>query len=123
MRHIMERGTLDTDGTRHSAKAAWRVLALLQEELEGAGAPMSRGSRARLVSALVVASQRCPDCDADQKYEYCPLWCPSRQTAEQAMKETEQELRFHDSATRDPADLPLVINCGDPNCMRCYPPK
>jgi hypothetical protein len=34
VRHLMERGTLDTDGTRHSAKVAWRALALLQRELE-----------------------------------------------------------------------------------------
>jgi hypothetical protein len=34
IRHLVQRGTLDDDGTRHSAKAAWRVLALLQEELE-----------------------------------------------------------------------------------------
>ena len=33
-RHLMERGTRDSDGTRHSAKLAWRALALLQEELE-----------------------------------------------------------------------------------------
>lgn len=33
-RHLMERGTIDTDGMRHSAKLAWRALALLQEELE-----------------------------------------------------------------------------------------
>lgn len=35
-RHLIERGTIDTDGQRHSAKAAWRALALLQEELEAA---------------------------------------------------------------------------------------
>jgi hypothetical protein len=34
IRHLMARGTRDTDGARHSAKAAWRALALLQEELE-----------------------------------------------------------------------------------------
>jgi Domain of unknown function (DUF5664) len=34
LRHLIERGTIDTDGQRHTAKAAWRVLALLQEELE-----------------------------------------------------------------------------------------
>jgi hypothetical protein len=33
-RHLMERGTVDSDGMRHSAKLAWRALALLQEELE-----------------------------------------------------------------------------------------
>ncbi len=34
VRHLMERGTLDTDGIRHSAKVAWRALALLQRELD-----------------------------------------------------------------------------------------
>lgn len=34
VRHLLQRGTLDSDGTRHSAKMAWRALALLQEELE-----------------------------------------------------------------------------------------
>ena len=34
VRHLIERGTIDTDGQRHSAKVAWRALALLQEELE-----------------------------------------------------------------------------------------
>jgi len=34
MRHLLERGTVDTDGMRHSAKMAWRALALLQIELE-----------------------------------------------------------------------------------------
>lgn len=34
MRHFLQRGTLDTDGQRHSVKIAWRALALLQEELE-----------------------------------------------------------------------------------------
>lgn len=35
LRHLMERGTFDTDGQRHSAKVAWRAMALLQRELEG----------------------------------------------------------------------------------------
>lgn len=34
MRHFMQRGTLDTDGVRHTAKAAWRILAALQTEIE-----------------------------------------------------------------------------------------
>jgi len=45
LRHFTERGTVDTDGIRHTAKMCWRALALLQEELETAGAPMSRGSK------------------------------------------------------------------------------
>ena len=34
VRHLVERGSLDTDGMRHSAKVAWRALALLQRELD-----------------------------------------------------------------------------------------
>lgn len=33
-RHFLQRGTIDTDGVRHSAKLAWRALALLQKEIE-----------------------------------------------------------------------------------------
>lgn len=34
LRHFSQRGTLDSDGQRHSAKVAWRALALLQKEIE-----------------------------------------------------------------------------------------
>lgn len=34
MRHFIERGSRDSDGLRHSAKTAWRALALLQKEIE-----------------------------------------------------------------------------------------
>ncbi len=34
MRHFLERGDIDGDGLRHSAKLAWRALALLQKEIE-----------------------------------------------------------------------------------------
>jgi len=34
MRHFMQRGGRDADGIRHSAKMAWRALALLQKEIE-----------------------------------------------------------------------------------------
>lgn len=36
LRHLKDRGTLDTDGLRHTAKVAWRALALLQKEIEEA---------------------------------------------------------------------------------------
>lgn len=35
VRHLMERGKIDGDGVPHSAKAAWRALAILQLEEEG----------------------------------------------------------------------------------------
>lgn len=34
MRHLIEAGTRDTDGIRHSTKVAWRALANLQKEIE-----------------------------------------------------------------------------------------
>lgn len=34
IRHYLQRGTLDTDGVRHTAKMAWRALAILQKEIE-----------------------------------------------------------------------------------------
>jgi hypothetical protein len=33
-RHLLDHGTRDTDGQRHSAKVAWRALALLQREID-----------------------------------------------------------------------------------------
>jgi hypothetical protein len=37
VRHLLEAGTFDNDGVRHSAKAAWRALAALQKEIEADG--------------------------------------------------------------------------------------
>lgn len=44
VRHLMQRGTVDTDGVLHSTKVAWRALALLQKELETLGAPVATGA-------------------------------------------------------------------------------
>lgn len=47
IRHLAERGKLDTDGLPHSAKVAWRALALLQKELEHSHRlPLPRGCTA-----------------------------------------------------------------------------
>ena len=46
LRHLIDAGTVDTDGMRHSAKVAWRALALLQEELEREeGVPLPRNAK------------------------------------------------------------------------------
>lgn len=45
MKHLIDRGTFDTDGVRHSAKLAWRALALLQQELENDGGAPGRASK------------------------------------------------------------------------------
>jgi hypothetical protein len=46
IRHLIDRGLTDPDdGLRHSAKLAWRALALLEQEIENQdGAPMPRGA-------------------------------------------------------------------------------
>lgn len=46
IRHLLDAGTEDTDGTLHTAKIAWRALAMLQEELETKyGYPLPRNAR------------------------------------------------------------------------------
>lgn len=46
MRHLIDRGRMDSDGIRHSGNLAWRALANLQNELEEAGlCPPSRASK------------------------------------------------------------------------------
>lgn len=45
MRHLVDRGKRDTDGTRHSAKVAWRALALLQREIDEERLAERRGRR------------------------------------------------------------------------------
>lgn len=46
LRHLAERGGTDPEtGLRHSAALAWRALALLQQEMEDEGAPVSKGSK------------------------------------------------------------------------------
>ena len=37
-RHLLEAGTFDEDGIRHSTKVAWRAMANLEKELEAAAA-------------------------------------------------------------------------------------
>lgn len=36
VRHLVDRGTIDTDNVRHATKVAWRALALLETELDNA---------------------------------------------------------------------------------------
>lgn len=57
IRHQLDAGTFDSDGTRHSAKVAWRALAQLQEELEAqAGAPLPRNARLPNLGTIVPSS-------------------------------------------------------------------
>lgn len=42
LRHFLQRGTLDVDGVRHSAKMCWRAFALLQKEIEEEQKPQNK---------------------------------------------------------------------------------
>ena len=63
-RHLMEAGSIDSDGHRHSAKAAWRDLAILQLEIEAAGCNEQSGAYnpvlAPLTSEVICASALVP---------------------------------------------------------------
>lgn len=45
LRHLMDRGGKDADGVRHSAKVAWRALALLQREIDAERGDVSDAPR------------------------------------------------------------------------------
>ncbi len=60
MRHLMEAGTIDDDGVRHSTKAAWRAMANLEKELEAS----AEGERPQDASPTAKASGASPGRDA-----------------------------------------------------------
>ena len=61
VRHLVERGTLDPSGFSHTVMVAWRALALLQVELEEAGAPLARGARTTEVKFPVLSDSLIDD--------------------------------------------------------------
>ena len=64
VRHLLEAGTLDTDGLRHSAKMAWRAMALLEKELEAEAGTIVPEPRTRGHYDDRQANARpCPRCD------------------------------------------------------------
>lgn len=65
-RHLIEAGKIDSDGVRHSAKLAWRALALLQLELEAAGNTIP----------LTKYEGNCPECKAKpgERHDECCTW-------------------------------------------------
>ena len=58
IRHFLQRGTEDTDGTLHSAKVAWRALALLERELTQATLPEAPEDWSYLISSYPVHKPR-----------------------------------------------------------------
>jgi hypothetical protein len=54
IRHLMEAGTKDTDGQRHSAKMVWRALAILQLEIEAERKDAASGTYQKGLGGIVV---------------------------------------------------------------------
>ena len=55
LRHLLDRGTYDTDGLRHSGKVAWRALALLQRELDAEAAAQHHETKNRVKPSIDLA--------------------------------------------------------------------
>lgn len=72
IRHFLERGSLDKDGIRHSAKMCWRALALLQLEIEAEQKRFARGV-AKDVRSLTTADMQ----KAMQEDWKHPEWTPA----------------------------------------------
>lgn len=74
MRHFLERGTLDSDGIRHSAKVAWRAMALLQKEIEAEAEKVEAAFNNCLTDGCNVYVNaprvRCSKCIADRNLDY-----------------------------------------------------
>ena len=109
IRHFLQRGQLDTDGIPHSAKMAWRALALLQKELEAAATPASPAPAAPAPQSdyprfYTRNTDRYRVQRADAKPEYWShidrLWLESNYF------ETEDKLSRARHVTRTPAPVP-----------------
>lgn len=70
-RHLIEAGKIDSDGVRHSAKLAWRALALLQLELEAAVEPRYFDDQKHKTF-----TDECPGCGAKPQtpHDECCTW-------------------------------------------------
>ena len=60
IRHLIDSGTTDNDGIRHSAKVAWRALAHLQTELEAQQPDPEKACPVSFVASQLPSSQICP---------------------------------------------------------------
>lgn len=52
-RHLLEAGTIDTDGVRHSGKVAWRALANLEKTIERERATSKTAKRSAEIDAVI----------------------------------------------------------------------
>lgn len=63
VRHLLDAGTVDVDGVRHSTKVAWRALANLQKELEAiADGPLVANPAPKSAWVSWTGESDAPDC-------------------------------------------------------------
>jgi Domain of unknown function (DUF5664) len=98
LRHLIDRGTLDTDGVRHSAKVAWRALALLQREIEGERATSAATAKAPRRETFVV-----------EVYESGPVAYSGAWFASAIPCRTMEEARLHAEGLRRERGCPVRI--------------
>jgi len=65
-RHLIDAGSIDSDGIRHTAKVAWRALACLQKEIEA-------GKASELVTAVEQYNRNRVVGDQITSYEQLPV--------------------------------------------------
>ena len=88
MRHLADRGTIDVDGQRHSAKVAWRALALLELELENAQASQEQSRAPDGVT---------PEFNSQGAYSvYIPTACLTPEEIDIIAKKYKQRIGYHD---------------------------
>jgi len=88
MRHFLQRGTVDTDGIRHTAKLAWRALAMLQEELEQEAeetpAPEPGDNVLQFRKPAALGRWRCSNCLASNDPTVSECWYCKKPAGESA---------------------------------------
>lgn len=92
IRHFVDRGTLDTDGVRHSAKVAWRALAILQLEIEKARDADLAGPMGKSVETVSV-----------KQWPSAAGWFRSYRSTMPAWVRPDDEIEFRD--TQRPGDV------------------
>ena len=76
LRHLLDSGTVDTDGVRHSTKVAWRALAKLQLELEAAVADDSELVRQEVSGQTNVVGGTVQSESTNGGSQDTPVWNP-----------------------------------------------
>ena len=76
-RHLLGAGTLDADGKRHTAKMAWRALALLQMELESTRAGISLDDHIDRLKTHQARLDELVNADSDCATGFCATECCS----------------------------------------------